>query len=156
MKQPKKLTPPVKDTRNSLFVEIESMCVHSFRSDEPYGDWGSEHQCSVQKISRNKDLLKTWDFTEYKVPNDVYNSQNLYIVAVTYSSGDSFGRSSGNLAIAYITESPDEALKVKNDLLKDVNPSEDDPKTQCRGYAEWNGYFEHIESVDIVFLPVMG
>lgn len=156
MKQPKKLTPPVEDTRNALFVETESLCVHSFQSDEAYGDWGSEHQYSVQKISRNKDLLRKWDFTQYKVPKDVYESPNLYIVTVTYSSGDTFGSSSGLLAIAYITENPDEALKVRDNLNQGCNPSEDDPKTQCGGYARWDGYFEHIESVDIVFLPVMG
>ena len=156
MKQPKKLKPPVKDTRKSLFIETESICTHNYRSDEVYGEWSSEHQCSVQKISRNRDLLNKWDFTEYKVPSETYDATTLYIVTVTYSSGDTFGSSSGNLAIAYITENSEEALKVRNGLGENINPNPEDPKSQCGGYAQWDGYFENIEGVDIVFLPVMG
>jgi hypothetical protein len=73
---------------------------------------------------------------------------------VTYSSGDTFGRSSGNIAIAYITQDPAEAVKVKADLNHGKNPSYD---LKCpKNYNPWDGYFERVENVDIVFLPVMG
>lgn len=156
MKKPKKLTPPAKDMRCPIFVEIEGACVRDYRSGEAYGGWEQQYSYNIKKISRNEKLLSKWDFTEYKVPNITLQSPTLYLVAVTYTTGDSFGRSLGNISIAYITEDSGEALKVMDDLNLGINPPKKDPKTQNGGYAIWDGYFERVESVDIVFLPVMG
>jgi hypothetical protein len=156
MKQPKKLTPPVKDIRKSLYIEIDEKCTHDYHSGEQYGEWSKEYSNTVTKISRNEKLLDKWNFSEYKVSDEVYNSPFLYLVVVTYSSGDSFGRSSGNTSIAYITGNPDEALKIKGDLDRGINPPKDDPNSQNGGYYPWDGYFERVEDVNIVFLPVMG
>jgi hypothetical protein len=154
MKQPKKLTPPVKDTRKSIFVEIIQSCTRDYHSGEQYGEWETEYDNTVTKISRNKDLLQNWNFEECKVPDEVYDAPFLYLVVVTYSTGDTFGRSSGNTAIAYITEDPEEAVKIRDDLNLGKNPSND---AKCpKGYCPWDGYFESMDDVSIIFLPVMG
>jgi len=175
MKQPKKLTPPPVDTRNKLYFEIEESVQRDYHSGEQYGEWETIKNCQLTKISRNKDLLRKWNFTSHQVNEEVYNAQYLYVVVVTYSSGDSFGRSEGNLAIAFVTENSDEAIKCRDAILEQEEyenrysfrdksgkkPKWDDafkdhPKSVCKGYSPWSGYFEHVSDVDIVFLPVVG
>lgn len=176
MKTPKKLTPPVEDKRKELHFEVEERCNRDYHSGERFGSWERENSCSLKKISRNRDFVNKWGHYSYKVPDEVYNAQMLYAVIVTYSSGDSFGTSSGNFALAYVTENADEALKVKNAIEgndkfensrrysfqdKEGNDSWDkvwkhNPKSVNGVYSPWSGYFERIENVNIVFLPVMG
>lgn len=177
MKNPRKLTPPPKDTRNELYFEVVERCTNDYHDGEEYGKWERSYDSSLTKISRNKDLLDKWNFEAYRVNDEVYNAQNLYVVIVEYSTGDTFGRSDGHLAIAFVTENADEAVECKNAILEqdgyeyehaysfrektDKKPKWDEqfrdhPKNVRQGYAPWNGYFERIESVDVMFLPVMG
>lgn len=176
MKTPKKLTPPVKDTRKELHFEVFEKCVRNFHDGERFGRWEKENSCSLTKISRSRDFVNKWGHYSYKVPDEVYDAKMLYVVTVTYSSGDSFGTSTGNFTVAFVTEDADEALKVKNSiedndkfeksrrytfLDKTGNDSwvkvlKHSPKSVNGVYSPWTGYFESIESVDIEFLPVMG
>lgn len=158
MKKPRKLTPPPKDTRKELYFEIESVCTRDWHDGEQWGSWERTYDSSLEKISRNKDLLNKWNFEAYQVNDEVYNAQNLYTVVVTYSSGDTFGRADGHVAIAFVTENPDEAIEARKALDSGKWDDEwrDHPKNVNGGYAPWNGYFESVTSVDVVFLPVMG
>jgi hypothetical protein len=156
MKQPRKLTPPKKDERQSIYVETKSTCTHDYHDGKRFGDWEKTYSNKVEKISRNKDLLNKWNFEEYKVPDETYAASTLYLVVVTYSSGDSFGRSEGNTSVAYITENSGEALEIRDMINVGKKPSKDDQKYQHGGYAPWDGHFERVSDVDIVFLPVMG
>lgn len=159
MKTAKKLTPPPVDTRKELFVEETSSCVRDYRENVEFGSWEQRYDNSVVKVSRDSELLNRYNFTACKVPDVVYNASYVYIVVVTYSTGDTFGNSSGNLAIAFITENPEEALKAKEviETVEDGWTEEwcEHPKSVA-SYPRWQGYFERVESVDIVFLPVMG
>ena len=160
MKKPKKLTPPPVDTRKELFVEERRSCVHEYDDDdgEQYGSWERRYDNAVTKVSRNSKLLHRYNFTACKVPDEVYNAPYVYIVVVTYNTGDSFGTSSGNIAIAFITENPGEALEAK-DVIENGDGWTDkwcDHPKSASSYPRWQGYFESVESVDIVFLPVMG
>ncbi len=158
MKTPKKLTPPPVDTRKELFVEETSSCVRDYHDGEPFGEWEQKYDNSVVKVSRNSKLLNGYNFTACKVPDEVYNAPYVYIVVVTYSTGDSFGSSYGNLAIAFITENPEEALEAK-DVIENGDGWTDkwcDHPKSATSYPRWEGYFERVESVEIVFLPVMG
>jgi hypothetical protein len=177
MKKPRKLTPPPVDTRKELYFEIVEQNIRDYHSGEQFGEWETVKNCTLTKISRNKDLLRKWDFTSHQVNEEVYNAQNLYVVVVTYGSGDSFGRSEGNLAIAFVTENSDEAIECRDAILEQdeceyenrysfrdksgKKPKWDDafrdhPKSVCKGYSPWNGYFESVTDVYIVFLPVLG
>lgn len=175
MKKPRKITAPPKDTRKELYFEIENDCVRDWHDGEKYGSWERTYDSSLKKISRNKDLLSKWNFEAHRVNDEVYDAQNLYAVVVTYSGGDTFGNSEGNLALAFVTENADEAIGAKDAILEQEQYEyeskysfrektgkkpkwdesfRDHPKST--GRSPWNGYFEHVTSVDIVFLPVMG
>lgn len=157
MKKPKKLKPPKVDERKELHIEIISSCVYDECEGVQFGSWGKQFNETVTKVSRDCKFLNRFSFSSYKVPDEVYNSTYVYIVVVTYSSGDTFGSSSGNTAIAFITENPDEALKAKDAAEHDWSKPEwsEHPKNVSR-YPTWTGYFERVENVEIVFLPVMG
>ena len=159
MKTPKKLTPPPVDTRKELFVEETSSCVRDYHEGVQFGEWEQQYDNDVTKVSRDSKLLNRYNFTACKVPDEVYDASYVYIVVVTYSTGDTFGNSSGNLAIAFITENPEEALKAK-EVIETVTDGWTEewckhPKSVA-SYPRWQGYFERVESVNIVFLPVMG
>jgi hypothetical protein len=175
MKKPCKITAPPKDTRKELYFEIKSDCVHDWHDGEKYGSWERKYDSSLKNISRNKDLLDKWNFEAHRVNDEVYDAQSLYAVVVTYDSGDTFGNSEGNLALAFVTENTDEAIQCKDALLEQEQYEyeskysfrektgkkpkwdesfRDHPKST--GRSPWNGYFERVTSVDIVFLPVMG
>lgn len=177
MKNPKKLTPPEKDNRNELYFEISESCIRDYHDGKEWGEWATDYVHSLDKVSRNKDLLNKWNFESHKVPDEVYNATSVYVVVVTYDSGDTFGRSTGHLAIAFVTENADEAVACKNAILEQEEyknehaysfrkktgklPTWDNmfrkhPKSVREGYAPWNGYFEHITSVDIKFIQIMG
>jgi hypothetical protein len=177
MKPPRKLTPPPVDTRKELYFEINESVQRDYHSGEQFGEWETIKNCSLSKISRNKGLLSKWNFYSYQVNDEVYNAQNLYVVVVEYSSGDSFGRSEGNLAVAFVTENSQEAIECRDAILENEayeyenrysfrdktgkKPMWDDkfrdhPKSVCKGYSPWRGYFEHVSGVSIEFLTVMG
>ena len=180
MKKPKTITKPVNVNTKEIYVEESSKCISESRSDEPYGDWSRSYDDRVINISQNKDILNKWNFKTYKVPDIVYEAKNLYLVVVTYSTGNSFGRSDGHVETAFITEDPDEANDAATALwkqteynqysrypslyeeeLEKLKPTWDNiwknhPKATHPGYAPWDGYFERVDHVDVVFLSVKG
>jgi len=168
MRKPKKLTPPdPKAGCQPIYYRVVSNCVENYREDKEWGNWRTIYESKLVAVSRNSGLLPEYSYGKAKVPIETYQADFLYLVCVTYSDGDTFGNSSGNMSVAYITESPDEALKIKGaiDAQSESYESEKpDPfwdewpehAKSVSSYCEWNGYFCGVESVEIVFLPVMG
>lgn len=155
MKKPRKLQPPKPDDRVELFIETSRDTVRDYHSGEQWGEWETIYNSRIDKVSRNKDLLHKWSFEAFKVPQSTYDADKVYVVVVTYSSGDTFGCSYGNIAIAFVTEDADEAIKAKKAVETDWSDKwRDHPKGV--GYAPWNGYFEGVQSVEIQMFNVMG
>lgn len=68
---------------------------------------------------------------------DPADCKSLYLVIVRYSTGSSFGHTTGAWQIegAYKTEAEAEAVSVSIE------------ENKYEGHAVWNGYFERLESV---------
>jgi hypothetical protein len=171
MKKSQKITKPPVDNRPELYFEIDEVCLRNEREEEQYGRWEKDKACSLKKVARNKDFLSKWNFTAYKVPDIVYNADSVYVVSVVYSSGDSFGSSSGNFQVAFVTEDPKEALRAKEAIEEDHRIKKtytkekeykvwsdfrNSEKLVCGKYFSWDGYFENIEEIRIDFLKVIG
>ena len=156
-KEPKPLTPPQEVKGKELYFEVSELCVHSESGEGAYADWSETYDCSLEKVSRNKELLNRLNFYAHRVPDEVYNANTVYVVVVTYNTGNSFGRAEGKLALAFVTENPDEAIAAKNAIENNTYASfYTSPKWLAgSGYTEWNGYFERVTSVDIEFHQVM-
>jgi hypothetical protein len=155
MKTPKKLEAPEKNPNTKeLFIEFSSICSRDYHSGERYGKWETINHPKFEKISRNKEFIKKWNFESFKVSDEVFNSQNLYIVWVEYSSGNSFGRSKGEYKVAAITEIPQEALNIRDSIVDNVFNTKHSKSVVL--YARWDGYFESVTAVHIEFYPVLG
>lgn len=154
MKTPKKLIKPEPDNRKELYFELFTHCERSERSDEEYGSWQTSYSTHFKNVSRDKDLLNKWSFEARKVSDDVYNASLIYIIWVEYSDGDTFGYSTGNGQLAYVTTDPEEAIKIEEKILKGELDWIDSPNSIC-SYPYWNGYFNGIERVHVEFTKVL-
>lgn len=155
IKTPKKIEPPKVDERLSLYIEIDQTCTRDEREDVEWGSWETHYDSSVTKVSRNKDLLNKWNFESFSVPQSTYDAEYVYVVVVTYESGNTFGRSYGNVTVAFVTENPDDAVDAKEAIDKGWTDEWRDHPNSC-GYAPWDGYFERVQSVNIEFFKVLG
>jgi hypothetical protein len=65
--------------------------------------------------------------------------KDLYCVIVRYTTGGTFGQTSGKGTVAAVTETKEEAKKIKASIEGNT----------WIGYCPWDGYFEHLETVEI-------
>jgi len=63
----------------------------------------------------------------------------VYVVVVTYQTGDTFGYSTGNVSIVDVFNEEETACEVAASIREKTFP----------GYTPWNGYFEALESVRV-------
>lgn len=71
-----------------------------------------------------------------------YIHKNIYVVKVTYSTGNTFGHSCGNVTFPEIFTTAEEA----NTVATAINNKE---YTNC---GRWTGYFESLEGVEVLEL----
>jgi len=83
-----------------LFVKYKSYCLNSFQSEKDYGDWGSTNDFSVEGVTLTKP--EDYNFEEFEVPDSVKKGDDVYVLWMSYSTGDSFGSSTGNGEIIWV------------------------------------------------------
>jgi hypothetical protein len=154
MKKPKKIEPPKKDYRLPLYIEIDQRCTRDEREDIEWGSWETHYDSTVTKISTNKDLLNKWDFQRFNVPQSTYDADHVYAVIVTYESGDTFGRSYGNVKVAFVSEKAEDAIAAEEALNQEWTDKWRDHPNSC-GYAPWDGYFERITNISIELFKLL-
>lgn len=67
--------------------------------EEEFGDWYAEYDNQITGVSTSKE---SWREEEFDVPFEASVGDTVYVLYMTYSSGDSFGRSEGNSKIIWI------------------------------------------------------
>jgi hypothetical protein len=139
-----------------LHISTEVQLVHEHWDGEQYGDWSEEHAFRGSKVSlENKGGQIGWVTDEIDTSFDAKVGDWVYPVIVIYSTGNTFGRSDGNVVVAGIYNSPEKAQEVKQTILRDSTQN-----PHGFGYLEipgepqiypgtWKGYFEHLEDVRI-------
>ncbi|KKN88788.1 hypothetical protein LCGC14_0243950 [marine sediment metagenome] len=81
----------------------------------------------------------------------------VFLVVVTYSSGDTFGSSSGNVTVIGCYEEKAQADSIASDIRADDIDADRDyrrsgkktKKERFTGYKAWTGYFEGLEGVEV-------
>jgi len=79
----------------------------------------------------------------------------VFLVVVTYSSGDTFGSSSGKVSIVGCYEEESQADSIASDIRADDNNTDHfgdnkkGKKERFTGYKPWTGYFEGLEGVEV-------
>lgn len=85
-----------------------------------------------------------YEVIDVQVPEEVGIPSEVYVIHVSYGSGDTFGHSNGNGAIIGGCLTRDEANAILDSVGNKTHPS---------SYI-WNGYFETLESAHAILLPV--
>lgn len=92
----------------------------------------------MRKNSEHLKAIRRGDIKEAEI------RQEVYVVVVRYSTGDSFGTTHGAWHLEGVYQNFDEADAVKNAILSDKS---DD-------WAIWKGYFETLEYCEVVNMLV--
>jgi hypothetical protein len=120
-------------------------------SREPYSCRSPQHtEVTFTSLTR---VSGTFFGHNINVSDEVYAAEVVYLVVVRYSDGDSFGTSYGNWTVWEATASEEEALKVAKSIEDGtlVKKYEEGVRKGTATYMSipWNGYFSHLEGVEI-------
>ena len=83
-----------------LYIEVDSSCLEDYWDGEQYGDWYQSLDFSIKSVHLQKPEYATYE--EFEVPFDVVSGDEVHILWMMYSSGDSFGQSDGNHELIWI------------------------------------------------------
>ena len=135
-----------------VYISEESFTENSEYSEERYGSWSRDDHYSITCASATKKLFST----EFEL--DVSVGDVVFVVYVVYSSGDSFGTSTGNGDIVCVYKDAEKAVECMRTVEKCQNSysitllnNDDEPFTYGNPAA---GYFESLTSCEIQTLVV--
>lgn len=134
----------------TLFVATTTNVTDSNFSDEPYGPWFIKKHFKVDGVSLS--LPEFSDYEEFTLPQEVKAGDHVYVLHMTYGSGDSFGEEEGIGEVIWVF--PTHALASVALKLWDgsgdgsVEFDIGDGHSKKLHNPAW-GYFESQESVDV-------
>lgn len=94
-----------------LFVQYNQVCIHSERSPEEYGDWSASYDFQVVGVS----LTSRDHYGEEQLGClvDVKAGDTVFVLYMTYDSGDTFGHATGQGEVIWVFKDADLAMKAK-------------------------------------------
>jgi len=96
-------------------------------------------------------------FDSVEVPDWKEGTDTIYAVMVHYSTGDTFGRCEGCIAIPIAFVDLNEANAVAKKIDQESKNSDDRFSDPTYGfYKSWTGYFEHTDGVEVKKLTLEG
>ena len=132
--------------------------------NEPYGNRGHYND-----NSSFVGLKESHNYGECSTPDSLDDCKTLWAVAVKYSTGDTFGRDDGQMTLAAVVQSYEEAANIAKAIRSDYDWAYENrwaakaDKPKHRTYKEfseeykrlgytfnyecWSGYFECLEEV---------
>lgn len=144
-----------------LYVKYELNTLESYHSGEQYGDWSATYDFKVKGVSLTEPE-SYGQYDKYSLP-DVKMGDMVYVLSMTYSSGDSFGSSYGNGEVLWVFKDPALAMRAKQTYDK-VNREdnshefsidiETDDGTKFKMSNPAAGYFENMGSCDVAIFLV--
>jgi hypothetical protein len=94
-----------------LFVQYNKECIDSYRSEEMYGDWREEYDFNVTGVSLTS--RDRWGEDKLGCLVDVKAGEPVFVLYITYDTGDSFGRARGVGEIIWVFKDAALAMKAK-------------------------------------------
>ncbi len=138
-----------------LFVQYNEICVHSEQAQEQYGDWSEEYDFRVTGVSLTS--RDRWNEDHLGCLVEVKAGDPVFVLYMTYDTGDTFGRASGKGEIIWVFKDPAlamaakakwEAGNAKRDPDYSIEFEVDGGKT-IKQYNPAAGYFENIGYVEV-------
>ena len=118
-------------------------------SDEPYSDrTDTDIDFSIisvhhrQKFSEEK---LPWKREKVELDFDPSTKDEIYIVVVRYSDGDTFGHIEGCWEIVEVCDNIDKAYEIANNIEEE----KDHEYKGYKNYVPWKGYFARFTSVSV-------
>jgi hypothetical protein len=142
-------------SKNSVWVSLESRTVRDYSEEGPYGSWSTDFQYEGLEVKLVGQGQIGWSSSIIETSFEAKVGQVVFAVIVVYSSGDSFGSSSGNTDVAGVYNTAETAYKVRSLIMYDnENNQRDFDYLKIEGEPDiypgtWKGYFESLDSVRI-------
>lgn len=138
-----------------LYVQYDEICTHSYRSPEQWGDWSESYDFRVKGVSLTS--RNCYDEEKLGCLVDVKAGEPVFVLYMTYSTGDTFGRAEGKGEVIWVFKDPDLAMKAKSKFEEENNKR--DPEFSVEFEADGNidvrqsnpaaGYFENVGYIDV-------
>jgi hypothetical protein len=146
-----------------IYVHYRSICTHSEREEKEFGSWSEDIDFSIAGVSTRES--RQYSNEQFDVDFDAVPGDTVFVLYMTYSTGDSFGSSSGNGEIIWVFS---DRLVAQEALLRwqhacDVHNTDwhsDNKQQFCSfrvdggRYIKLNnvvfGYFERLSSLELV------
>lgn len=140
----------------SVFITTTDRCISSHHSSEQFGDWHEDYNSSVDNVFKEKPVYNSGE----EFPVDAEVGDAVFIVYMTYSTGDTFGRSSGRGEVLWAFKDIEKAKALcktanaannTNDLDNEYSLEfldDDDEKRSLSNPAY--GYFEDMSDCEII------
>lgn len=138
-----------------VFVQYSEICTHSEREDAEWGSWSEEYDFSVRGVSLSS--RDRWNEEKFNLDIEVNAGEPVFVLYMTYSTGDTFGRASGKGEVLWVFKDADTA-KAALDLWKEENDKrdpeysvkfEDDTGRVIQLSNPASGYFENLGYLDL-------
>lgn len=138
-----------------LFVQYDETCTHSSREPVEYGSWREEWNFSVKGVSLTS--RDRWNEEHLGCLVDVKAGDPVFVLYMTYDTGDTFGRATGRGEVIWVFKDADLARKALAQW-KEENDKRDpefsitfevdggETVTQSNPAA---GYFENVGYIDL-------
>lgn len=133
----------------AVFSEYSERSENKY-SDEPYDySWEEDVTCILEAVSlRNESNDFSISCREFDVDADLKEGDSVFVVTVTYSTGDTFGHSTGNMEVEGIYTNAKEAKDIA-DLIENDTGDADNYRKAKDYYPVWSGYFESVSDVRV-------
>lgn len=142
-----------------VVVVANEITDHYHHDGQRYGSWESSHSYRIDRVClQNEQSDEHFGFGEYfdiAIPVELQRGDPVYVLVMRYSSGDSFGHSTGNGEVLWAFADARVAFKAKDTFLKDenrdsysVNITLEDGSEIPVGNPAY-GYFENIENIEV-------
>lgn len=147
-----------------LFVQYQQTTVDSYHSGEEYGEWSADYDFKVQSVSTAslESKYRRYDYREerFEVDFEATSGDTIWVLSMTYSSGDSFGSSTGNGEVLWVFKSRKHAEQAADNFNENKDTYQIDIKTDGGADIKLSnpaaGYFENLGSMYVEPFTLVG
>lgn len=126
-----------------------NLCLDSYQSEKYYGEWWADYSFSVDSVSISDEKRYEGDSEKFNL--DVEVGDIVYVVYITYSDGDSFGRSTGKGEVVWMYKEKRKAEDCAESVEKFKGRYSINIETEDGQVVSWSNpcsdYFSQLEDV---------
>lgn len=139
-----------------LFVQYNEHCTSSHREPVEYGSWSESYDFNVTGVSLTS--RDQYDEENLGCLVDVKAGDPVFVLYMTYDTGDTFGRAEGKGEVIWVFKDAALAMKAKQ-IWNDENNKRDpefsiefevDGGEKVKQSNPAAGYFENVGHIDVV------